>query len=82
MVVKRIVPSLPSPDFAVRDPGCSGEFPVPSKKFPVPSKKFPVLRKKIPCSARLRELGCKPLIYLIDWTRKTPKRAESGKIPC
>jgi hypothetical protein len=51
------------------------------RQFPVPSRKFPVPREKIPCSAWLRELGCKPLIYLIDWTQKTPKRAESGKIP-
>jgi len=58
------------------------QFPVPTDKFPVPLKKFPVLGEKIPCSATLRELGCKPLIYLIDWTRKTPERAASGKIPC
>jgi hypothetical protein len=50
MVVKRIVPSLPSPDFAVRDPGCSGEFPVPAKNSLFrrknslfSAKKFPVL---------------------------------------
>jgi hypothetical protein len=59
-----------------------GGIPCSPKKFPVPLKKFPVLGEKIPCSATLRELGCKPLIYLIDWTQKTSKRAESGKIPC
>jgi hypothetical protein len=58
------------------------QFPVPTDKFPVPLKKFPVPGEKIPCSAMLRELGCKPLIYLIDWTQKTSKRAESAKIPC
>jgi hypothetical protein len=57
-------------------------IPCSDQKFPVPSEKFPVRREKFPCSAMLRELGCKPLICLIDWTRKTPERAESGKIPC
>jgi hypothetical protein len=44
-------------------------------------KKFPVLGEKIPCSATLRELGCKPLIYLIDWTKKRPKGPNPEKFP-
>jgi len=71
------------------------EFPVPAKKFPVPRKKIPCSAhlRELACNAlklrtdsrfsrMLRELWCKPLIYLIDWTQKTPERAESGKIPC
>jgi hypothetical protein len=58
------------------------EIPCFDGKFPVPVQKFPVPGSKIPCSPGLREFGYKPLIYLTDWTQKTPKRAESGKIPC
>jgi hypothetical protein len=50
--------------------------------IPCSDDKIPCSAKKIPCSCWLRELGCKPLIYLIDWTQKTPQRAESEKIPC
>jgi hypothetical protein len=56
--------------------------PIREKEFPVPTHEFPVPGNKIPCSFGLRELAFKPLIYMIDWTRKTPKRAASGKIPC
>jgi hypothetical protein len=62
---------------------CSDDkIPCSAKKIPCSDDKIPCSAKKIPCSFWLRELGCKLLIYLIDWTRKTPQRGESEKIPC
>jgi hypothetical protein len=60
----------------------SMEFPVPSKISLFHQRNSLFLAKKFPVPAGSGNWGCKLLIYLIDWTRKTPKRAESGKIPC
>src|ERR1700730_14936069 len=59
-----------------------GSANVQGNGIPCSVGKIPCSAKKIPCSFRLRELGCKPLIYRTGWTRKTPQRGESEKIPC
>jgi hypothetical protein len=54
------------PDLAVPRNEIVSTTPIREREIPCYDEKIPCSCKKIRCSFMLRELGCKPLIYLID----------------